>query len=244
MYAVEMLPSSPPKTAHMALSKKPRPNSSGPSSPTARLLTEMLAENQSKATEMSSHRDGGMRSSGSTRAMPRASKPERLSIRALRALSPERGGLSEIGVVSGPSLSDVVVAAAADFSTSWFVSDAIVLVSGLEMLIARCREKGSGKETHGSRGLMWGVKNCTGAGRTKRRRDFLLRHFGSGAASLHSTWVGALPTCFHRPVWELRAVWNAARYCNPLRNCNFTPAGESKNPPVATFGEADSRCRT
>jgi len=134
MYDVEMLPSSPPKTAHMALSRKPRPNSSGPSRPTARLLTEMLAENQSNATETSSHSEGGMRSSGGTLAIPRASNPERPSTRALKARSPESGDdfFSESGAVSGASLSDGVVVAsaaaavAADFSTScWVTSDAI-----------------------------------------------------------------------------------------------------------------------
>jgi hypothetical protein len=34
------------------------------------------------------------------------------------------------------------------------------------------------------------------------------------------------------------AVWNAARCCNPLRKRHFPPAGESKNPLVATFGES------
>ena len=125
MYAVEMLPSKPPKTAHMALSRKPSPNSSGPNRPTAKLLTEIFAENHSSATEISSHNDGGMRSSGRTRVMPRASNPDRPSMRALMARRPETG-FSEPGTTSwAVSLTDgvVVVASAADFSTSRITSD-------------------------------------------------------------------------------------------------------------------------
>jgi hypothetical protein len=83
MYAVESAPSSDPKTAHMAESRKPRPKTAGPKRPTARLFMEMFAENQSSATETSSQREGGLRSSGCTRVMPRASKPERPSIQLL-----------------------------------------------------------------------------------------------------------------------------------------------------------------
>ena len=80
---------------------------------------------------MVSHDDGDMRSSGGTRVMPRASKPERLLIRASSARRRESGASSEVGAASGVSLSDVdvAVALAASFSTSWIASGAIVIVS-------------------------------------------------------------------------------------------------------------------
>lgn len=129
MYAVVTHPRDTPKKAHRALSRKPRPKSNGPTSETARLLTETLAENQSKVIEMVSHADGVMRSSGGTRVMPRASKPERFLIRASSARRWESGAFSEVGAASGVSLSDAAVAPVANFSISCVASGAVVIDS-------------------------------------------------------------------------------------------------------------------
>lgn len=132
----------------MALSKKPRPRSNGPASETATAVTEMLAENQSRAIEMVSHDDGDMRSSGGTRVMPRASKPDRLLIRASSARRRESGAFnfSEVGAApSGVSLRDVAVAPAASSSTSWVASGAIVVVSAWRMQTSRYGEKEDGE---------------------------------------------------------------------------------------------------
>jgi len=74
MYPVLRLPRRAPKRAHRALSRKPRPKTKGPKSPTARLLTLMLAPNQRRKICRSAEGvSGGWRSWGRTRAMPRVS---------------------------------------------------------------------------------------------------------------------------------------------------------------------------
>lgn len=82
IYAVESAPSVTPKMAHKAQSMKPRPKSSGPVKATARLLIVRLALNHKRSicSELMLHE--GYRSSSCTRARPRASKPERPSMRA------------------------------------------------------------------------------------------------------------------------------------------------------------------
>lgn len=76
---------------------KPKFRSIGPSRPTPRLLREMFALSHSRKTCRSCAREAGCRSSGSTRLMPRASKPARPSIRAFRRRRAEGTGSSGSG---------------------------------------------------------------------------------------------------------------------------------------------------
>lgn len=85
-YAVDMAPKNAPKTAHSALSVNPRLKTSGPSKPTARLLIEMFALNHSSIIWIYPVVEGACLSSGGTRAMPRASKPARFSMRVFHRL--------------------------------------------------------------------------------------------------------------------------------------------------------------
>jgi hypothetical protein len=135
IYAVEQLPSSAPKTAHIALSRKPRLNTSGPKRPTARLLTDTLALNHNRVTCRSAIAEAGWRSSGCTRVMPRASKPARPSMRSFsRRRRDGTGILAGAGtsplLTSSEELVVVVWAAPLAFSRSWVTAAAIVSNNG------------------------------------------------------------------------------------------------------------------
>lgn len=87
VYAVKADPMKQPHTAIMTLSVKPKPKSNGPSRPTARLFAVMLELNQRTKICKMCQMEPLIRSSGKTLEIPRASRPERFSMRSFHLLS-------------------------------------------------------------------------------------------------------------------------------------------------------------
>jgi len=126
IYAVGIDPRKLPKVAIMALSTNPKSNNRGPRRPTARLFATTFAPNQIMAICAYPRLDGACRSSGSTRTMPRASRPASASIRAfqlwnLDGTGMRRGAVDEDSKVLFSTELQLVVempSAAPDFSRS------------------------------------------------------------------------------------------------------------------------------